>query len=76
MSRKVYVASTLVSSGRANSSVCFYYLPYYVTKPGMAKELEPIIEVSGGDEAEGSFYANNRQDGESKYLFLFTCKVE
>lgn len=33
----------------------FIKLPYYVTKPGMATELEPIIEVDGGYEEEGSF---------------------
>lgn len=32
----------------------FYYLPYYVSKPGMAKELAPIIEVEGGYEEKGS----------------------
>ncbi|TDL79985.1 SepM family pheromone-processing serine protease [Peribacillus frigoritolerans] len=33
----------------------FIKLPYYVTKPGMATELEPIIEVDGGYDEEGSF---------------------
>ncbi len=33
----------------------FYSLPYYVSKPGMAKELASIIEVADGYEAEGSF---------------------
>ncbi|QNG58895.1 PDZ domain-containing protein [Bacillus sp. PAMC26568] len=33
----------------------FIKLPYYVTKPGMATELEPIIEVEGGYDDEGSF---------------------
>ena len=33
----------------------FYSLPYYVSKPGMAKELNPIIEVENGyDEAFGA----------------------
>lgn len=33
----------------------FYSLPYYVSKPGMAKELNPIIEVENGYDEEGSF---------------------
>lgn len=33
----------------------FYSLPYYISKPGMAKELEPIIEIADGYDAEGSF---------------------
>ncbi|MRX70885.1 PDZ domain-containing protein [Bacillus lacus] len=33
----------------------FIKLPYYVTRPGMATELEPIVEVENGYEEEGSF---------------------
>lgn len=33
----------------------FIQLPYYVTKPGMATELEPIIDVENGFEEEGEF---------------------
>jgi len=33
----------------------FYTLPYYITKPGMAKELDTVIEVMNGDEADGKF---------------------
>lgn len=33
----------------------FLPLPYYVSKPGMARELEPIIKVANGESAEGSF---------------------
>ncbi|MDQ0215223.1 PDZ domain-containing protein [Oikeobacillus pervagus] len=31
----------------------FFTLPYYVTKPGLAHELKPIVQVEGGDEDEG-----------------------
>lgn len=54
MSRKVNVVSFLVAVVLILASA-FYYLPYYVTKPGMAKELEPIIKVAGGDQEKGSF---------------------
>ncbi|WP_019152903.1 SepM family pheromone-processing serine protease [Robertmurraya massiliosenegalensis] len=33
----------------------FFSLPYYVSKPGMAKELRPIIEVKNGYDEEGTF---------------------
>ncbi|MFC4320291.1 SepM family pheromone-processing serine protease [Litchfieldia salsa] len=33
----------------------FIQLPYYITKPGMAQELQPIIEVENGFSEEGSF---------------------
>lgn len=33
----------------------FYQLPYYVTKPGLAKELEDIIKVENGYTESGNF---------------------
>ncbi|MBA9024981.1 SepM family pheromone-processing serine protease [Peribacillus huizhouensis] len=54
MRRKIYIRSLLIVFVLIVGST-FYYLPYYVTKPGMAKELEPIVSVEGGDKAEGSF---------------------
>lgn len=54
MSRKIYIRSFLIALVLIVGST-FYYLPYYVTKPGMAQELEPIVTVEGGDKAEGSF---------------------
>ena len=44
MSPKTYKESFIVAVMLILAST-FYYLPYYVTKPGMAKELEPIVEV-------------------------------
>jgi Lon-like protease len=49
----------------------FYYLPFYVSKPGMAKELEPIIEVDGGYEEEGSFMLTTIRMGRANiYAYL------
>src|SRR4051812_12040203 len=70
MSRKAYVTSSLVVVLLILASA-FYYLPYYVTKPGMAKELEPIIEVSGGDQAKGSFMLTTVRMGKANiYSYL------
>jgi PDZ domain-containing protein len=33
----------------------FIKLPYYINMPGDAYELQPIIEVEGGDDSEGKF---------------------
>jgi Lon-like protease len=44
----VFIAVVLTASS-------FYTLPYYVSKPGMAKELEPIIRVENSYEEKGSF---------------------
>jgi PDZ domain-containing protein len=35
--------------------LAFYPLPYYVTSPGDAMVLDPIIKVKGGDEDKGEF---------------------
>lgn len=70
MSRKAYVTSILVTVGLIIAS-SFYYLPYYVTKPGMAKELEPIIKVAGGDQEEGSFMLTTVRMGRANiYSYL------
>lgn len=50
----------------------FYTLPYYVSKPGMAKELEPIIEVENGYEEVGSFMLTTIRMGKANvYTYLF-----
>ncbi len=73
MSRKAYVTTFLVVVALILAS-SLYYLPYYVTKPGMAKELEPIIEVSGGDEAEGSFMLTTVRMGRANIYSYFLAK--
>ncbi len=70
MNRKTHVLPILVTVFLVLASA-FYYLPYYVTKPGMAKELEPIIEVSDGDQAEGSFMLTTVRMGRANiYSYL------
>ncbi|MBS4189108.1 PDZ domain-containing protein [Bacillus sp. FJAT-49705] len=64
----------------------FYYLPYYVSKPGLAKELEPIIQVENGYEEQGSFMLTTVRMGKaniysyaiaklSKYQEIFPIKA-
>ncbi|MCA1053400.1 PDZ domain-containing protein [Rossellomorea aquimaris] len=49
----------------------FYYLPYYVTKPGSAHELDPIIEVKGGFEDQGEFMLTTVRMGRANiYAYL------
>src|SRR5690242_6515627 len=48
-----------------------YFLPYYVSKPGMAKELDPIIEVENGYDGKGSFMLTTVRMGRANvYSFL------
>lgn len=71
MSRKVYAISSILAVLLFVASA-FYYMPYYVTKPGMAKELESIIDVSGGDRMEkGSFMLTTVRMGRANiYSYL------
>lgn len=51
--------------------MAFYSLPYYVSKPGMAKELAPIVNVENGYEAEGSFMLTTIRMGQANiYSYL------
>ncbi|MGE7768080.1 SepM family pheromone-processing serine protease [Peribacillus sp. NPDC096540] len=73
MSRKMYVRTFLVAAILLIASA-LYSLPYYVSKPGMAKELEPIIKVSGGDEAEGSFMLTTVRMGKANIYSYMLAK--
>lgn len=49
----------------------FYSLPYYVTKPGMAKELDPIVDVENGYKAKGDFMLTTVRMGKANiYTYL------
>lgn len=49
----------------------FYPLPYYISKPGTAQELEPIIEVENGSAGKGSFMLTTVRMGQANiYTFL------
>lgn len=70
MRSKFYTRSFLILAVILVAS-SFYYLPYYVSKPGMAKELEPIIEVDNGYEEQGSFMLTTVRMGRANiYAYL------
>jgi Lon-like protease len=52
----------------------FYLLPYYISKPGMAKELEPIIEVQDGFGEEGSFMLTTIRMGRANVYSYLVAK--
>lgn len=56
-------------------ALSFFSLPYYVSKPGMAKELEPIIEVEGGYEGEGSFMLTTVRMGRANIYSYALAKI-
>ncbi len=70
MSKKIYVRSFFIVAIIVMVS-SFYSLPYYVSKPGIAKELHPIIEVKNGTEEKGSFMLTTVRMGKANiYSYL------
>ncbi|MBE4908842.1 PDZ domain-containing protein [Bacillus luteolus] len=56
MKRNSTYIKILVISSIIAIALTFVQLPYYVTKPGMATELQPLVNIEGGfDEEKGSF---------------------
>lgn len=58
--------------------LCAFYIPmpYYVSKPGMAKELEPIIEVDNGTDASGSFMLTTVKMGKANIFTYALAKFK
>jgi PDZ domain-containing protein len=53
----------------------FYPLPYYITQPGEARDLDPIIEVSGGHEDTGDFMLTTVLVGKANLAGLTIAKI-
>ena len=70
MRRKLYIGSSIFIVVLMVAGV-FLSLPYYVSKPGMAKELEPIVQVENGYDAQGSFMLTTIRMGRANiYSYL------
>ncbi|WP_078547337.1 SepM family pheromone-processing serine protease [Litchfieldia alkalitelluris] len=54
----------------------FIQLPYYVTKPGMAQELRPIIQVEDGFNEEGSFMLTTVRMGKANIFTYLWAKMD
>lgn len=65
----------LIIAGLLFVASSFYYLPYYVSKPGMAKELEPIIEVENGYDEEGNFMLTTIRMGKANIYAYAIAKI-
>jgi Lon-like protease len=53
----------------------FYTLPFYVSKPGMAKELEPIIQVENGNHEKGTFMLTTVRMGKANVYSYLIAKA-
>ncbi len=57
----------------------FYYLPYYVTKPGDAHELSPIVKVEDGYDSKGELMLTTVRMGKANifaYIVASLSKYE
>jgi Lon-like protease len=74
MKKSLYLRSFLIGAIIA-LALTFIQLPYYVTKPGIAKELSPIIKVEGGDKEEGSFYLTTVRMGQANIISYLLAHI-
>lgn len=73
--RKKHYLRFLIIAGIFFTASSFYYLPYYVSRPGMAKELEPIIEVEDGYDGIGNFMLTTIRMGKANIYSYTIAKV-
>ncbi|MFC0189010.1 SepM family pheromone-processing serine protease [Fictibacillus aquaticus] len=59
----------------AAAIVALYPLPYYITSPGDAKVLDPIIKVEGGDDDKGVFMLTTVRIGKANIPQYIWAKV-
>lgn len=66
----VFILLAIIIIGGMN-----YSLPYYVSKPGMAKELGPIITVENGYKDEGNFMLTTVRMGRANIYSYLEAKL-
>ena len=74
MRRKIFVGTSIVITLMMIAGV-FFSLPYYVSKPGLAKELAPIIQVKDGSESKGSFMLTTVRMGRANIYSYVEAKL-
>lgn len=74
MKRKIFVGSSIVIALIMIAGI-FFSLPYYVSKPGIAKELAPIIDVDNGSEGKGSFMLTTVRMGRANIYSYVEAKL-
>jgi PDZ domain-containing protein len=73
MRKKIYITSLILI---VMILIGMYYpLPYYVTEPGMAKDLEPIIKVDNGYKEKGNFMLTTVRMGRANIYSYIGAKL-
>jgi Lon-like protease len=74
MRKKLYIGSVLMLAFLLIGGM-YYTLPYYVSKPGMAKELAPIIKVENGYQEHGDFMLTTVRMGKANIYSYLQAKI-
>ncbi|MEH7334919.1 SepM family pheromone-processing serine protease [Neobacillus drentensis] len=74
MRKKIYIGSFFLLIFILIGGM-YYSLPYYVSKPGMAKELAPIISVENGYKDEGNFMLTTVRMGRANIYSYLEAKI-
>lgn len=74
MRKKIYIGSLLLLIFLLIGGM-YYPLPYYVSKPGMAKELAPIITVESGNKEKGKFMLTTVRMGRASAFSYLEAKI-
>ncbi len=69
MKKKRYIGMTAIIA-LLLAFATFFHLPYYVTMPGTAEPLRPLVEVRGGYKEKGQFMLTTVRMGQAN-LFSF-----
>jgi Lon-like protease len=72
---KIFKLRPIVLAAVVLVASSFYTLPYYVSKPGMAKELEPIIQVDNGYSEKGTFMLTTVRMGKANIYSYMIAKA-
>lgn len=71
MKKKRYIATTIMIA-LLFVFATFFHLPYYVTMPGTAEPLRPLVEVEGGYKEKGKFMLTTVRMGQANvFSFAF-----
>ena len=74
MGRKIFVGTSIVITLMMIAAI-FFTLPYYVSKPGKAKKLAPIIQVENREEGKGSFMLTTVRMGRANIYSYMEAKL-
>lgn len=75
MRKKYYIGTILIVAAVILIGAIFYPLPYYVTEPGMATALKPLITVKNGYKEKGNFMLTTVRMGRANIYSYAEAKL-